>query len=143
LAQLSFHNADVTFRCPHRKNLRSWLLEVAQNQGFKVKSVAIIFCSDEYLLQLNRTHLEHDYYTDIITFDDSTPEGLQGELYISIPRVRDNAQQFSPSFSEELHRVMVHGLLHLCGYKDKTPSQAKTMRAAENAMLLLRTSHLP
>lgn len=103
--------------------------------------MAIIFCSDDYLLDLNRTHLQHDYYTDIITFDDSTPEGLQGELYISLDRVRENASQFSPSFLEELHRVMVHGLLHLCGYQDKTALQEKAMRQAENAMLLLRTPH--
>jgi probable rRNA maturation factor len=143
LPQISFHNADVTFRCPHRRNLRSWLIEVAHNQGFTIESVSIIFCSDAFLLDLNRTHLQHDYYTDIITFDDSTPEGLRGELYISIPRVRENADQYSPSFTEELHRVMVHGLLHLCGHKDKTPSQEAAMRKAENDMLLLRTPYFP
>jgi len=142
LGTVSFHNADVSFRCPQRRKLRDWLNQVAVIQGFSISSVAIIFCSDDYLLDLNRTHLQHDYFTDIITFDDSQGRQLQGELYISIDRVKDNAPRFQSRFHDELHRVMVHGLLHLCGLGDKTDTEAQRMRKAEDEMLALRISFL-
>ena len=142
MGTVSFHNADVSFRCPQRRKLRNWLNQVAVYQGFEVESVAIIFCSDDYLLDLNRTHLQHDYFTDIITFDDCRGHLLLGELYISIDRVKDNAPRFQSSFLDELHRVMVHGLLHLCGLGDKTDTEAQRMRQAEDDMLALRASLL-
>lgn len=101
-----------------------------------LKSLTYIFCSDEYLLEINRSHLKHNYYTDIITFDLSeTPEAITGEIYISTDRVRDNAETLCVTLKEELHRVIFHGALHLCGYKDKTPKDAKAMRAAEDRSL--------
>lgn len=95
-----------------------------------------IFCSDEYLLNINKAHLQHDYYTDIITFDLSVSKSETiGEIYISIDRVRDNAANLKVSIKEELHRVIFHGALHLCGYKDKTPKHEKEMRRAEDKYL--------
>ncbi len=95
-----------------------------------------IFCSDEYLLQINREHLKHDFYTDIITFDLSeTGRQTIGEIYISIDRVREDAGYLGVTIKEELHRVIFHGALHLCGYKDKTPKHARQMRAAEDRCL--------
>jgi probable rRNA maturation factor len=97
-----------------------------------------IFCTDEYLLQVNRDFLQHDYYTDIITFDLSdTSKRVSGEIYISVDRVKDNALTQGVSFTEELHRVIFHGALHLCGYKDKKPAEVKAMRSAEDKYLEL------
>ena len=95
-----------------------------------------MFCSDEYLLRINRDYLQHDYYTDIITFDLSEPGGpVQGEIYISVDRVRDNAKELAVSIQKELHRVIFHGVLHLCGYTDKTKQDQARMRALEEKYL--------
>ena len=96
---------------------------------------SIIFCSDEYLLEMNRTHLDHDYYTDIITFDYTDNQIVSGDLFISVDRVRENASDFNVSFQHELHRVIIHGVLHLCGYKDKSDEEEKLMRSKENNAL--------
>ena len=104
----------------------------------KLDALRYIFCSDKYLLEINRQYLNHDYYTDIITFNLSNhPEAVQGEIYISIDRVKDNARQFNASFTQELHRVIFHGALHLCGYKDKTAKEEKLMREKEDQYLAL------
>lgn len=97
--------------------------------------ITVVFCSDDYLLEVNRTYLDHDYYTDIITFDYSDLGILSGDLFISIDRVKENAQDFSDSFENELKRVVFHGVLHLCGYKDKSEEDEKTMRIKENYYL--------
>ena len=99
--------------------------------------VSLIFCSDKYLLDMNRKHLNHDYYTDIITFDYTTEEAVSGDLFISIDRVLENASDLSMDFRTELNRVVVHGVLHLLGFGDKYPEEAKRMRKLEDQALLL------
>ena len=133
---VEFHFEDVSFDFPAPDTVGPWLLNVAEAEGKSVHEITYIFCSDEYLRQVNIEYLDHDYYTDIITFDNSnTPELLEGDLFISSERVADNAQTYQVSFEQELCRVMVHGLLHLAGYGDKTEAEAQTMRAKENFYL--------
>lgn len=116
-----------------RRKLKSFLADLARKERKQLDELSIVFCSDEYLLNINREHLAHDYYTDIITFDLSASKdaGISGELYISIDRVKDNAKQFGSTFTQELHRVIFHGLLHLCGYKDKRQTDIAMMRKKE------------
>jgi probable rRNA maturation factor len=120
----------------NRAALKLFISKIFKQEQHKLQSLTYIFCSDEYLLQINKASLQHDYYTDIITFDLSdSPHQIRGEIYISTDRVRDNAATLGVSIKEELHRVIFHGALHLCGYKDKTPKHAKEMRAAEDKCL--------
>lgn len=128
-----FHNTDVKFKPTEAKQLKQWVTDVIHAEGFTTGTINYIFCSDEYLLQVNKDHLDHDYYTDIITFDMSDDEDtVSSDLFISIDRVKDNAIQLNVSFEEELHRVMIHGILHLVGYNDKTEEEQKEMRLTEN-----------
>lgn len=118
---------------------RQWLGLVAQQQQLEIVSLNYIFCHDNYLLAINQQYLQHDYYTDVITFDHShTERQIEADIFISLERVKDNAQQFKIPYNDELDRVMVHGLLHLAGYDDKTPSAAKHMRYIEDICLALR-----
>jgi len=112
-----------------------WLEQVIVDEGFKAGDVNLIFCSDEALLKMNVDFLQHDYYTDIITFDYSTETYIAGDLFISIDRVLENSSVEKVSFDEELHRVVYHGLLHLLGYNDKNQEQIRTMRSKENYYL--------
>ena len=118
-------------------DLTNWISKVCINENYNLGDISLIFCSDEYLLDMNRTHLDHDYYTDIITFDYTDNQIVSGDLFISIDRVRDNATDFNVSFEHELHRVIIHGVLHLCGYKDKSDDEEKLMRTKENNALSL------
>ena len=121
-------------------NTFSWLNTIASSYDYEIDSANYIFCSDDYLLEVNREYLNHDYYTDIITFDNSDEEGIiESDIFISIDRIKDNAQKHEVSFENELLRVMAHGLLHLCGFKDKTEEEATEMRNAENKALSLWT----
>ena len=122
--------------------LFSWYTQVCSVESKVLGDVTLIFCSDDYLLEMNQTHLNHDYYTDIITFDYSDDNIVSGDLFISYDRVVDNAASFSSSVKDELHRVCVHGLLHLCGYKDKSDSDEQLMRLKEDEMLKLRVFHV-
>ena len=117
----------------NRRKLKLFLADLARKERKQLDELSIVFCSDEYLLNINREHLAHDYYTDIITFDlsASRDQGISGELYISTDRVKDNAKQFGSTYTQELHRVIFHGLLHLCGYKDKKPKDIAMMRDKE------------
>lgn len=120
----------------NRTSLKTFINSIFKMERRKLESLTYIFCSDEYLLEINKTHLKHNYYTDIITFDFSyTENAITGEIYISTDRVRDNASTLDVSIKEELHRVIFHGALHLCGYKDKTTKDAKDMRVAEDRCL--------
>jgi probable rRNA maturation factor len=116
----------------------SWFTKVCNHELRELGDLNVIFCSDEYLLEMNRTHLEHDYFTDIITFDYCDGDVVSGDLFISVDRVKENATSFGISFMDELHRVCVHGLLHLCGYGDKSVEEEIIMRTKEDEMLLLR-----
>lgn len=130
-----FYN-DVRFPFRNRNRLKQFLEEMFQSSRKPLSSLTYIFCTDDYLLQVNRDFLQHDYYTDIITFNLAEPrQPVEGEIYISIDRVTDNAGQQGVSFQQELHRVIFHGVLHLCGYKDKTPAEEKKMRKAEDLWL--------
>lgn len=112
-----------------------WLNDAIVNEGYECGSVTIVFCSDDELLEMNRRYLDHDYYTDIITFDYSEDKEVNGDLFISIDRVVDNAETIGVKYEEELRRVCVHGVLHLCGHKDKTEEQEQMMRLKENFYL--------
>lgn len=112
-----------------------WLNDAIVNEGYECGSVTIIFCSDDELLEMNRKFLDHDYYTDIITFDYCEDKEVNGDLFISIDRVVDNAETIGVKYEDELRRVCVHGVLHLCGYKDKTEEEEKLMRLKENFYL--------
>ena len=135
---IEFHSIDVPFFIENQKELSEWLKSTGQAESCSIGSINIILCSDEYLLEINLQFLKHDYYTDIITFDTSDDKILSGDLYISIDRVVDNASNLGVTLNDELHRVMVHGLLHLCGYADKSDLEEKTMRSKEDHYLSLR-----
>lgn len=119
-----------------RDSLKFFLKYILKNEKRNLNTLTYIFCSDEYLLEINKTYLKHNYYTDVITFDLSeSPDEIVGEIYISTDRVRNNASSIGVTIKEELHRVIFHGTLHLCGYKDKTPTDQKMMRDLEDKYL--------
>jgi rRNA maturation RNase YbeY len=128
-----FENKSVTLR--DRNRLKSFLLDLFKKENRQVESVNYIFCSDKKILQINREFLNHDYYTDIITFDLSETQKIVAEVYISLDRVRDNAKKEETSLRAELHRVIFHGALHLSGYGDKTKAEIKIMREKEEEYL--------
>ncbi|MGV3527969.1 MAG: rRNA maturation RNase YbeY [Flavisolibacter sp.] len=134
--KISFHYTDQKFSFRRRNLVRSTVERLIRAEGQKVGEIHYIFCSDEYLLQLNQTHLKHDTLTDIITFQYNEPrEPIVSDIYISVERVRENATTFAVSFSDELLRVIFHGALHLVGYKDKTSVQKSEMRQMEDRYL--------
>ena len=118
-----------------KRETTAWIKAVAETYGKKVGEIASIFCSDEKKLEVNRQFLQHDYYTDIITFDYCEGNRLSGDLFISLDTVRTNAEQFDAAYDTELHRVIIHGILHLCGINDKGPGEREIMEAAENKAL--------
>ncbi|MBP6826730.1 MAG: rRNA maturation RNase YbeY [Saprospiraceae bacterium] len=134
---IAFFFEDVSFDLPDESGLRAWLLSVAEAEGKSVWEINYIFCSDEHLRGINVEFLDHDYYTDIITFDNSDDARMQGEIYISSERVAENAQTNGVPFHHELCRVMVHGVLHMAGYGDKTPEHEAIMRGKEDFYLAL------
>ena len=131
---ISFRKKITT---PARKALAAWLGKVAGAEKRSLGTVAYIFVDDEELWRMNKQFLNHNAYTDIITFDYSEQEAISGEIYISVDRLKENAEKHKVTLREELLRVMAHGVLHLCGYKDKSPIQQKQMRAAEERALKL------
>lgn len=135
---IRFYYQETTFRVQSVKLISGWLNNSIQSEGRSILHADIIICSDDFLLNINQQFLNHDYYTDIITFDYSAEKkegSIEGELYISIDRVKENAKKHKITTHEELRRVMIHGLLHLCGLKDKTTKEKANMRAAENKHL--------
>ena len=116
----------------------AWIRSVAAIYGKKVGDVNYIFCNDERILEVNREYLQHDYYTDIITFDYTEDDTISGDLFISLDTVKTNSEQFATEYDEELHRTIIHGILHLCGINDKGPREREIMEAAENKALLMR-----
>ena len=121
-----------------RRETTEWIKAVAQTYGKRVGEIAYIFCSDEKILEVNRQYLQHDYYTDIITFDYCEGNRLNGDLFISLDTVRTNAEQYHTDYDTELHRVIIHGVLHLCGINDKGPGEREIMEEAENRALSIR-----
>jgi probable rRNA maturation factor len=128
-------SASLKTKTPSKKKLKLWLSAIALSEKKKIKNLAYNFCSDEELLQINQGFLKHNTYTDIITFDYSEGDIIIGEIYISAERVAENAQKLKTELEEELLRVIAHGLLHLCGYKDKKPEHIKRMRSTENSAI--------
>ena len=135
---VSYFLQDIDFVFKHKRLNNSWLKLVAESEIKKLGNINIIFCSDNYILDVNVKYLGHDYFTDIITFDYCEKNILSGDLFISIDTVRDNAEFYKIEFKDELNRVIVHGLLHLIGYDDHTPEEQKIMREKENYYLELR-----
>ncbi len=133
-----FFIEGIPFKLHQKRKLKTWLKILAEEKKHKIYEINYIFCSDKYLLGLNSSYLNHDTYTDIITFDQSeTINQLEADIYISIDRVRENAQTLETSFDSELFRVISHGLLHLCGFKDKTTADKNEMRSEEESALEL------
>jgi rRNA maturation RNase YbeY len=137
---ITFHIEQIDFKFVGRRVLKIWLRQVAEVEGKNFGSIACIFCGDEYLLSLNKSYLMHDYYTDIITFDYSAGDTIAGDIFVSVDRVRANAEEYGVSFRSELCRVMVHGILHLCGYRDSTKAERSLMKAKENFYLSILES---
>ncbi|HLP96432.1 MAG TPA: rRNA maturation RNase YbeY [Saprospiraceae bacterium] len=133
-APVSFHFEDVQFELPEQQRLSDWLQGVAETEGKAFIEVQYVFCSDEKLREMNVEYLDHDYYTDVITFPYSD-DAVHGDVFISYDRVLDNAQQLQVPFEQELCRVLVHGVLHLSGYPDKTEAEEKVMRGKEDFYL--------
>ena len=132
-------NEDIDFDLESREKIFSWLSDSIEKEVHEVGEINFIFCSDDYLLKVNQDYLSHDYYTDIITFDYRDDKIVNGDLFISVDRVKDNAKELKSSFNDELHRVMVHGLLHIMGYGDKSPEEERLMRSKEDFYLSLRS----
>ena len=139
MAEINFFEEDVTLNIQNKQAITQWIVQVVALEKQEIDNVNFIYCSDNYLLEINKTYLDHDYYTDIITFDNRDFQELpiDSDIFISIDRVKDNASTLSVSFEVELHRVMIHGILHLLGYKDKTDQQKQDMRDKEEASLSL------
>lgn len=125
-------NYETNFELDNEDKLSSWISNTISDEGFKEGDVNYIFCDDAYLFNLNMEFLDHDTLTDIISFDYTMGKLISGDVYISIDRVRENAKDFNVSFENELSRVMIHGILHYCGYKDKTDRETSEMRSKEN-----------
>lgn len=128
---------DTDFKLKNKTKIKKWLKLVAESEVFSLGAVSVIFCSDNYILDINQRFLQHDYFTDIITFDYSEGEKISGDLFISVDSVRENSIEYGTEFEEELHRVIVHGILHLIGYDDHTDEDIRTMRSKENYYLSL------
>lgn len=135
---ITFFSKEVDFRLATPEQTAAVLAQVCRSYGAELGELTYVFCSDAYLLEINQQYLQHDTYTDIITFDQSDEEGLiEGDIFISVERVRENATIYGVSFEQELHRVLAHGLLHLLGFRDKTAAEKAEMRAAEERALAL------
>lgn len=133
---ITFNSEDTKFNITgHKREVAAWMRAAALAEGFRVGDINVVFCSDPYLLGINRQYLQHDYYTDIITFDYCETGILSGDLFISVDTVRSNAQEYGVMFHVELSRVIIHGVMHLAGYKDKTDGDAAKMRERENHYL--------
>jgi probable rRNA maturation factor len=136
---IHFFTEDIIFTLKQKSEIRNWILNTVKNESYRLKELNYIFCSDEYLLGINRQYLNHDTYTDIITFDTSEEERVVvGDVFISIDRIKENADKFKSAERDELHRVMIHGVLHLLGYTDKGKKEKAQMTDKENQYLGLR-----
>lgn len=139
MSEINFFQEEVSFNLKHKRLLRAWLSSIIHSNGHSFDSLNFIYCSDNYLLKINKEYLDHDYYTDIITFDNTedAESPIDADIFISIDRVKENARQLKLPYEQELHRVMVHGVLHLLGHQDKTEEQKQDMRKSEEASLSL------
>lgn len=132
---VNFFNEKHPFRLRNKTKIKAWINNTIQKEGYTLESINIIFTSDQHLLEINKEHLNHDYYTDIITFNYNEGKLVSSDLFISIDRVKDNARTIKTTFTKEIHRVMIHGVLHLIGYNDKSEAEIKEMRSKEDYYL--------
>jgi len=138
MSEITFFSEEIDFQFNSSNTIKEWIEHTVEQENQTIETINYIFCSDEYLHKINVEYLSHDYYTDIITFDNSEEEGLiEGDIFISVERVEENARHNSVLFIEELKRVIIHGVLHLIGYNDKTDSEQEVMTQKENAYLSL------
>ncbi len=137
---VTYHLQDTDFKFKHKLLNNRWLKMVAESEIKRLGDISIIFCSDPYILEVNLKYLQHDYFTDIITFDYCEGNRLSGDLFISVDSVRENAEYYSAEFEDELNRVIVHGILHLIGYDDHSNEEKILMREKENYYLQMRNS---
>ena len=135
---VSYFAEDVKMPAIKKREPTDWIRRVASEYGKKCGDIAYIFCSDEKILEVNKAYLQHDYYTDVITFDYTEGDKISGDIFISVDTVRSNAEQFGTDYDEELHRIIIHGVLHLCGINDKGPGEREMMTRHENEALKLR-----
>ena len=135
---ISYNTVNVKMPAIRRRDTSAWVKAVAASYGKKVGEIAYIFVDDEEILRVNREYLQHDYYTDIITFDYTEGDTISGDLFISLDTVRTNAEQFDKPYDEELHRVIIHGILHLCGINDNGPGEREIMEQNEDEALAMR-----
>lgn len=136
---VNFFKESVSFRLNKKEELQKWIAAAVKKEGRSIENLNFIFCSDKYLRKINKTYLDHDYNTDIITFDNSTVKGrIEGDIFISVERVRANAKTYGVTVKDELHRVIIHGVLHLLGFSDKSEKLQKKMRAMEDLYLQKR-----
>lgn len=135
---ITYNAENVKMPKIRKRDTSAWIKRVAASYGRKVGEVGYLFCDDEKILEVNREYLGHDYYTDIITFDYDEEDVINGDLVISLDTIRTNAEKFGKSYEEELHRVIIHGILHLCGINDKGPGEREIMEAAEDKALAMR-----
>ncbi|MAT54889.1 MAG: rRNA maturation RNase YbeY [Saprospirales bacterium] len=136
---ISYHYEEVDFTLSDENAESAWLMDLIEKEGCRLQLLNYIFCSDEFLHRINLEYLEHDTFTDIITFPYADPPVIEGDIFISVERVAENAKAFGVAFEVELARVMAHGVLHLCGYKDKSPEEQSMMRQKEDESLELRS----
>lgn len=137
---INFFEEDIAYKLKNKTAVRKWITDTIKEEGYQLSELNYIFCSDEYLLQINRQYLDHDTYTDIVTFDNSEKPGfIVSDIFISIERIRENAEKFNVTETQELHRVLIHGALHLLGYKDKSAADKKKMTAKEDFYLAKRS----
>jgi len=140
MPSINFFEEDISFKLKNKTAVKQWVKATIEAEGYKLKELNYIFCSDEYLLKINQQYLDHDTYTDIVTFDNSEKEGIiEGDIFISIDRIRENAAKFGVTETDEVHRVIIHGALHLLGYKDKLPADKKKMTLKEDFYLNKRS----
>ncbi len=137
---INFFNEDIDFKLKGKNNFKAWLKKVAEKEGFRINDLNYIFCSDKYLHKMNLEYLNHDTYTDIITFDNSEADNIiEGDIFISVDRIIDNSKILNTEFEDETKRVIVHGLLHLCGYGDYSVEDKVEMRRLEGEYINIFT----
>jgi len=138
-SQINFFTEEIQFSLKNESNIKEWINKSIEDENCTSGDINFIFTNDQHLLQINKEYLNHDFFTDIITFDYRDSDTISGDIFISIDRIKENAEGLSNSFYNELHRVLIHGVLHIIGYKDKSAEEETLMRSKEDFYLSLRT----